>query len=250
MRLQDKVAIVTGAASGIGQAIAVLFGREGAKLVISDINMEGLAQTEKTIRDAGGEVTSTKCDVRSTDEVDAMVELCLEKYGTVHILVNVPAVNPFAPFIVATEEELQFALDVGVVGAFRCSKAVVTTMIENMYGKIVNITSIMSVIAGRGQSSYNAGKGALKMLTQGMALDLAGYGINVNAVGPGMVRTGMTEDLFRNEARLQWFESKIPFGRVGVPEDIAPAVLFLATDEAAYITGQTIFVDGGQIATA
>lgn len=250
MRLKDKVAIVTGAASGIGQATAVLFGKEGAKLVISDINMEGLAQTEKTIRDAGGEVTATKCDIRSTDEVDAMVELCQEKYGTVHILVNVPAVNPFAPFIVATEDELQFALDVGVVGAFRCSKAVIPTMIENMYGKIVNITSIMSVIAGRGQSSYNAGKGALKMLTQGMALDLAGYGINVNAVGPGMVRTGMTDDLFKNEERLKWFESKIPFGRVGVPEDIAPAVLFLATDEAGYITGQTIFVDGGQIATA
>lgn len=250
MRLKDKVAIVTGAASGIGQGIAVLFGKEGAKLLISDIEEVGLEETVRIIREAGGEVTSTKCDIRSTDEVDAMVDLCLEKYGTVHILVNVPAVNPFAPFIVAIEEELQFALDVGVVGAFRCSKAVVPTMIENSYGKIVNITSIMSVIAGRGQSSYNAGKGALKMLTQGMALDLAGYGINVNAVGPGMVATGMTQDLFANEERLKWFESKIPMGRVGTPEDIAPAVLFLATDEARFITGQTIFVDGGQIATA
>lgn len=250
MRLQDKVAIVTGASSGIGQAIAILFGKEGAKLVISDIQMDGLAETTRIIREAGGEVTSTHCDIRITDEVDAMVDLCLQTYGTVHILVNVPAVNPFSPFIVATEEELQLALDVGVVGAFRCSKAVLPTMIENMYGKIVNITSIMSVIAGRGQSAYNAGKGALKMLTQGMALDLAGYGINVNAVGPGMVATGMTRDLFANEERLKWFESKIPFGRVGTPEDIAPAALFLATDEARYITGQTIFVDGGQIATA
>jgi NAD(P)-dependent dehydrogenase (short-subunit alcohol dehydrogenase family) len=250
MRLQDKVAIVTGAASGIGQGIAVLFGKEGARLVISDINLDGLAETEEMIRDAGGEVTAVKCDFRSTDEVDEMVDLCVEKYGTVHILINVPAVNPFAPFIVATEEEIQFSLDVGVVGAFRSSKAVIPYMIENRYGKIVNITSIMSVIAGRGQSSYNAGKGALKMLTQGMALDLAGYGINVNAVGPGMVRTGMTKDLFANEERLQWFESKIPMGRVGVPEDIAPAVLFLSTDEAGFITGQTIFVDGGQIATA
>jgi len=249
-RLEDKIAIVTGAASGIGRAIAVLFAKEGARQIISDINMVGLEETATMIRAAGGEVKTVKCDVSITDEVDAMADLCISSFGNVDILINNPGYNPYSTFIVAQEDEILRSLDIGCVGAFRCSKAVLPTMTENMYGKIINITSIMSVIAGRGQSSYNASKGALKMLTQGMALDLAPYGINVNAVGPGMVRTGMTKELFSDPDREKWFISKIPLGRLGEPEDIATAVLFLATDESKFMTGQTIFVDGGQIATA
>jgi len=248
--LQDKAAIVTGAASGIGRGIAVMFAREGARQVISDVNMEGLEETARMVRELGGEVKTVHCDVSVTDECDAMADLCVASFGTVDILVNNPGYNPFAPFIVAQEDEIVKALDIGCVGAFRCSKAVLSVMTEKMYGKIINITSIMSVIAGRGQSSYNASKGALKMLTQGMALDLAPYGINVNAVGPGMIRTGMTRDLFADPEREKWFIGKIPLGRLGEPEDIAGAVLFLATDEAKFITGATLFVDGGQIATA
>jgi NAD(P)-dependent dehydrogenase (short-subunit alcohol dehydrogenase family) len=178
-----------------------------------------------------------------------MVQLAVDNFGTVDILVNNAGINPFCPFIILQEDDWQRTIDVNLTGAYRCAKAVMGIMTEKMYGKIVNVTSIMSIIAGKGQTAYNASKGGMKLLTQGMCVDLAEYGINVNAVGPGMVVTGLTNELFKNEQRKKWFEEKIPARRIGQPMDIAPAVLFLASDEASYIHGETIFVDGGMLAT-
>ncbi|MEK7448331.1 MAG: SDR family oxidoreductase [Planctomycetota bacterium] len=249
MRLKDKVAIITGAGSGIGAATAILFAREGARVTAADANLKGAEETVRKIKSAGGQAIAVKVNIAKTEEVEKMVEETVKSFGTVDILVNNAGTNEFVPLPVLQEEDMAKIMDINLMGAFRCVKAVMPVLTEKLSGKIINVTSVMSVIAGKGQNAYNASKGALKMLTQGMAVDLASYHINVNAVGPGMIRTGLTKNLFANEDRVKWFEEKIPLGRLGLPEDIAPAILFLASDEANYITGETIFVDGGMIAT-
>ncbi|MCK4909618.1 MAG: SDR family oxidoreductase [Planctomycetes bacterium] len=249
MRLKDKVAIVTGAGSGIGAAAAVLFAKEGAKVSVLDINLKGAEEVVNQIKKSGGQALAFKVDVSKEDQVDKMVADTVKEFGTIDILVNNAGINEFVPFPVLQVEDVKKVMNVNFMGAFLCVKGVLPIMTEKMSGKIINVTSIMSMIGGKGQSAYNASKGALKMLTQGMAVDLASYNINVNAVGPGMTRTGLTKNLFANEDRVKWFEAKIPLGRLGVPEDMAPAILFLASGESSYITGETIFVDGGMLAT-
>ena len=251
MRLKDKVAIITGAGSGIGQASAIMFAREGAKVTVADYNIKGAEETAKKINTEIGKKVAIafQVDISKEDQVDNMVKQTVAEFGTVDILVNNAGINEFIPFPLVQPDDVKKIMDVNFMGAFLCIKAVLPIMTEKMSGKIVNVTSIMSVIAGKGQAAYNASKGALKMLTQSMSVDLGCYGINVNAVGPGMTRTTLTKQLFSNKDMVKWFEEKIPLGRLGNPEDIAPAILFLASDEAKYITGETIFVDGGMIAT-
>ncbi len=247
-RLDNKVAIITGAASGIGRAAALLFAREGARLTIVDWNEEGIKAVAEEVKALGAEVIALKVDVSDEDQITMMVDETLDAYDTVDILVNNAGINPFSPFIVVEEEEFDNVLGVNVKGIYYACKEVVPVMIENLYGKIINVTSIMSFSAGFGQSSYNASKGAAKMLTQGLTMDLAEYGININAVAPGMVRTGLTKGMFSDAKRTEYFEDRIPAGRIGEPEDIAAAILFLATDEASYINGHTLVVDGGMTA--
>lgn len=248
-RFRGKVAIVTGAASGIGRACAVGFAREGAKVTICDFNVEGLEETRQLITDLGAECLALKVDVRNQDEVETCVNATLEQFGTVDILVNNAGTGQFMPFAMMPNEEYDRVMDINVRGMFFFSRAVLPTMMDKDYGKIVNITSIMSVVAGQGQSIYNASKGAAKMLTQGIAVDVSGYNINVNAVGPGMVLTGLTQNMLGDPDQAEWFIERIPKRRIAQPEDIANAVLFLASDEASYIHGTTLFVDGGMICT-
>lgn len=248
-RFRGKVAIVTGAASGIGRACAIGFAREGAKVTICDFNVEGLEETRQLIADLGAECLALKVDVRNQDEVETCVNATLEQFGTVDILVNNAGTGQFMPFAMMPNEEYDRVMDINVRGMFFFSRAVLPTMMDKDYGKIVNITSIMSVVAGQGQSIYNASKGAAKMLTQGIAVDVSGYNINVNAVGPGMVLTGLTQNMLGDPDQAEWFIERIPKRRIAQPEDIANAVLFLASDEASYIHGTTLFVDGGMICT-
>ena len=179
-RFTDKVAVVTGGGSGIGEAVCKGFAAEGAKVVIADILLERAERVAGEIKESGGIAVANNCDVTKEENVDAMVACAKENYGTVDILVNNAGVNPFCPFIVLQEDDWMKALDVNLTGAYRCARAVTQIMTEKMYGKIVNITSVMSVIAGKGQSAYNASKGGLKLLTQGMCVDLAEYNININ----------------------------------------------------------------------
>ena len=248
-RFENKVAIITGAASGIGRAAALQFAREGAQVTICDINLEGIAEVEQLVREAGVECLAMKVDVRNQTEIDACVNATIEKFGTLDILVNNAGTGQFVPFAMMENEEYDRVMDINVRSIFMFSRAVLPTMMDKDYGKIVNITSIMGEVAGQGQSIYNTSKGAAKMMTQGIAVDCSGYHINVNAVAPGMVLTGLTHNMLGDEDQVGYFLEKIPQRRIGTPDDIAAAILFLASDEAAYIHGETLHVDGGMMCT-
>jgi 3-oxoacyl-[acyl-carrier protein] reductase len=248
-RFEGKVAIITGASSGIGQATAIRFGQEGAKLMICDINEEALEVTRQKVLETGAKCMSLKVDVRSQLDVENCIQSTLDAYQTIDILVNNAGTGQFVPFAMMENEEYDRVMDINVRGMFYFSRGVLPTMMDNDYGKIINITSIMGEVAGQGQSIYNTSKGAAKMMTQGMAVDCSGYNINVNAVAPGMVLTGLTKNMLGDEDQVVYFLEKIPKRRIGTPEDIAAAILFLSSDEAEYIHGATLHVDGGMICT-
>lgn len=248
-RFKGKVAIVTGASSGIGQATAIRFGQEGANLMICDINEEDLEMTRSKVLETGVDCRALKVDVRSLTDVVNCIQTTLDTYQTIDILVNNAGTGQFVPFAMMDDEEYDRVMDINVRGMFYFSRAVLPTMMDNDYGKIVNITSIMGEVAGQGQSIYNTSKGAAKMMTQGIAVDCSGYNINVNAVAPGMVLTGLTKNMLGDEDQAVYFLEKIPKRRIGTPDDIAAAILFLASDEANYIHGATLHVDGGMICT-
>lgn len=248
-RFEGKVAIVTGAASGIGRAAAIQFGCEGAKVTICDVNMEGIAETERLVCETGAECLGIKVNVRSQEDIEACINATVERFGTLDILVNNAGTGQFVPFAMMENEEYDRVMDINVRGIFFFSRAVLPIMMDKDYGKIVNVTSIMGEVAGQGQSIYNTSKGAAKMMTQGIAVDCSGYHINVNAVAPGMVLTGLTHNMLGDPDQAQYFLEKIPQRRIGNPEDIAAAIVFLCSDEASYIHGTTLHVDGGMMCT-
>ncbi|HEY9090025.1 MAG TPA: SDR family oxidoreductase [Anaerolineaceae bacterium] len=248
-RFEGKVAIVTGAASGIGQMTAIRFAREGARVVICDINESGLEETRCQIQAVGAECLTARVNVRSQQEVEDCVQAALEKYGTIDILVNNAGTGQFVPFAMMENEEYERVMEINVRGIFFFSRAVLPVMMDKDYGKIVNVTSIMGEVAAQGQSIYNASKGAAKMMTQGMAVDCSGYNINVNAVAPGMVLTGLTHNMLGDEDQAAYFLEKIPKRRIADPNDIAGAILFLCSEDASYIHGETVHVDGGMTCT-
>jgi NAD(P)-dependent dehydrogenase (short-subunit alcohol dehydrogenase family) len=248
-RFNGKVVIVTGASSGIGARTAVRFALEGAKVCICDVNEAGLAETRKQIEETGASSLSSIVNVRSQAEVEKCVADTIEKFGTIDILVNNAGTGQFLPFAMMENEEYDRVMEINVRGIFFFCRAVLPIMMDKDYGKIVNITSIMGEVAGQGQSIYNTSKGAAKMMTQGIAVDCSGYNINVNAVAPGMVLTGLTKNMLGDPDQAQYFLEKIPKRRIGEPEDIASAILFLSSDEANYIHGVTLHVDGGMMCT-
>ena len=248
--ITGKVAIVTGGASGIGRAIALALAESGANVVIADRALDGAEEMAREIESAGGKAIATKTDVTDSKEVEQMVQRTIEKFGKIDILINNAGIIARSSVMDMREEELDRTFEVNLKGVVLCSQAAARHMIEQKSGKIVNMGSSLSSRASvcnlsGGGADYCASKAAVQAFTRTLAMELGPYGINVNAVAPGTTNTPMHEGLW--EMATIYFQNSVPLGRLAEPEDIADVVLFLVTDAARYITGQTIHVNGGQV---
>lgn len=244
MRLADKVAIVTGAGRGIGKAIARKLVEEGAKVVICDIDEELAQATAQEINESFPQsAVALKVDVANGESVNQMVERTLEMFGKIDILVNNAGITRDALLLRMSEEDWDRVLNVNLKSVFLCTKAVAKHMMRQRYGRIVNISSVIALRGNVGQTNYGASKAGIIGFTKSAARELAGRNITVNAVAPGFISTEMTAKL-PQEARDKML-AQIPMERAGEPEDVANVVAFLCSDEASYITGEVIRVDGG-----
>ncbi len=243
MKLTGKVALVTGAAQGIGRAIALLLARNGADIVVSDINLEKAEETAKEVRAIGPKAMAVKVDVANLSDVDRMVAGILEKLAKIDILVNNAGITRDKLILRMTEEDWDAVLGVNLKGTFNCTKAVVRHMAKQRSGKIVNIASVVGEMGNAGQANYSASKAGVIGLTKTIAREYAQRGINVNAIAPGYIETPMTEAL--PEKAKEELKKLIPMERLGKPEDVAEAVLFLVSEESSYVTGQVLNVNGG-----
>lgn len=251
--LDDRVAIVTGSSRGIGRAIALVMGREGARVMVNYHREEAEAkEVAKQVRKRGGEAMTFQADVGERDDVDAMVEECHRSLGSQEILVNNAGMLTGGGGLMDYDDEAFDAmLRVNVKGVINCTKSVAPHMVTQRYGRIVNLASVagLGTSITPGNISYASTKAAVIILTKRFALELGGYGITVNAVAPGLIRTdmglkGKPEEEQRE--RLAYYRGHSMLGRIGEPEDVAEAVVFLASDRARFITGQTLTVDGGR----
>jgi NAD(P)-dependent dehydrogenase (short-subunit alcohol dehydrogenase family) len=252
-RLKGKAAIITGAASGIGKATAILFSKEGARLALADANADGLEEVAGLIADAGGTVVVKKTDVSNEDEVKALVALALKSYSQIDILCNIAGV---AGDIVNLDQQdrsvWRRVYDVNVMGAVYTTKHICLHMQERKSGAIVNISSVAGIRSGAGGNAYSASKAALINFTQTAACDLGGYNIRVNAVCPGLIETGMTQPIFdyaREAGKEKKLGRRCELRRYGRPAEVARVILFLAGEDASYVTGQALPVDGGNTAS-
>ncbi|ANF97812.1 SDR family NAD(P)-dependent oxidoreductase [Paenibacillus bovis] len=247
-RLDHKVAMITGAAGGMGKADALLLAREGAKVAISDVQEDKLQEVVAEINRSGGEAIGFRHDVTSETDWIRVVDETIDRFGQIDILVNNAGVSNATSFLDLTLEGWEKTMAINVNSVFLGQKYVIPHMIKSGGGSIINISSIAGLTGGSGTGPYTASKGAVRMLTKATAVDYAKHNIRANSVHPGYIETPMTTDLMKDERMTQWFLSQTPLPRLGKAEDIANAVLFLASDESSYITGVELPVDGGYYA--
>lgn len=250
--LAGKAAIITGAAKGIGFACAQRLAADGAKVALADIDEEGGEAATAGIRDRGGEALFVACDVSKKLDVRNLVTATLDAYGAVDVLVNNAAIVHGADFLDVTEADFDRVLRVNLKGAFLVGQAVARQMVEQVKagakpGSIINMSSVNAVFAIANQVPYTVSKGGINQLTKVMALSLAPYGIRVNAIGPGSIMTDILKAVATDEEARRRILSRTPLGRIGEPSEIASIAAFLASDDASYVTGQTIYADGGRL---
>ena len=248
-RLEDRVAIVTGGARGIGQGICFRFADEGAKVAIFDVIPTEAKEVATEIVKSGGAALALKVDITKASEIEKAVKEVIAKFGKVDILVNNAGITRQSKVANMTEEVWDSVVDVNLKGVFLCCRAVIPHMKEQKYGKIVSIASILAQRGGAYYAHYGATKAGVVSFTQSLAIELGRHNINVNAIGPGIIDTPMAAGDVEAEFR-KGLINRIPLRRIGTPRDIADAALFLASDEAAYITGQCLYVCGGWSAAA
>jgi len=246
-KLEDKVAIVTGSSYGIGRAIALIFAKEGASVVVNYSKSEEKAlNVVSEIENLGSKAIAVKADVSKSSELRAMVNTCIETFGTVDILVNNAGILAFGTIEDIDDESLEQVLAINFKGTFYCCREIVPIMKKKHYGKIVNISSIAGQRGDHASSPcYGSSKGAVSVLTKSLARQLGPFGINVNAIAPHAIITPMMD--YWDEKKREQMRESIPVGRLGTPEDVAFTVLFLVLDEASFITGQIINLNGGYL---
>ncbi|HEX8666373.1 MAG TPA: SDR family oxidoreductase [Beijerinckiaceae bacterium] len=249
MRLKDKVAVVTGAAQGIGLAIAERFAREGAKVAIGDVNAEAGEAAAKRLRDGGAEALFHRADVGFRDQAEALIGRAVEAFGRIDILVNNAGVTHKADFLDLEEEDFDRVLRTNLKSAFLCGQVAARRMAaQGPGGVVINMASVNALLAIPDQVPYAVSKGGLNQLTRVMAVGLARHGIRVNAIGPGTIMTELARNsVMQSPEAVRTILSRTPIGRFGEPDEVASVALFLASDDASYMTGQTIYPDGGRL---
>lgn len=254
MRLANKVALITGAGTGIGRATALLFGEEGAKLVVQDLHADTAQDTAQLIIKAGGEAVSIGGDVTSSADAEAMVKKVVDTYTRLDVLFNNAGIWRGGTILDISEEDWDRTIGVNVKGIYLVSKYAVQQMMRQESGAIINAASVAALRGSPMSAAYNASKGAVLLLTKCMALDFGRYGIRVNCTCPGVIETQMADQLLsyrslgdddRKQALLETYEDRHMVGRLGRPEEVAKVVLFLASDESSFVTGAAWPVDGG-----
>lgn len=247
--IQDSVAIVTGASSGIGHAAARRFAAEGASVVVADVDADGGADTVETIRDAGGEATFVETDVSDRDDVDAMVEAAVDGYGGLDFAFNNAGIEGRNDSLVdQSDDDWERVIDINLKGVFLGLRAEIPAMLDDGGGAIVNTSSIAGVVGFEGVSPYVASKHGVIGLTKAAALEYGRDGIRVNAISPGVIRTPMIERSSATDPEMvEGVSEATPMGRIGDPEEIGDAAVWLCADDASFVTGETLVIDGGYV---
>jgi glucose 1-dehydrogenase len=245
-----KNAIVTGAGQGIGEAVAKQLAEEGYSVVVNDIDLKKAEETVKIIENDGFEAVAVQANIAESDQREELFEKAVKEFGEIDLLVNNAGIQTTNPFLELTEDEWDKVLDTNLKGTYFLSQLVANLMVDrDIEGDIVNISSIHQNRPRRNRNHYDASKAGIGMITKDVALELAEYNINVNCVAPGATKTPMNSDILESEEEIERYNTKIPLGRMGEPEEVAEAVCFLASKEANYITGSCLEIDGGSSLT-
>lgn len=243
MRLKNNTAFITGAAQGIGRAITIEMAKEGANIGVADVNIEKAEATAQEVKALGVKSLAIKLDVSKSEEIATAFNKFIQEFGRLDVLVNNAGITRDALILRMKEEDWDLVLNINLKGAFLCSKEAIKIMTKQQYGKIISISSVVAFIGNPGQANYSASKAGIVGLTKTIAKEYATRGIKANAVAPGFIQTAMTDVL--PEKVKEEMKKLIPLSSFGLPEDVANAVIFLASKEADYITGQVIHVNGG-----